>query len=120
MKMKKSSLILVTLILLLSCSKTFSQTVGKRISHTTTIIFNNSENNLKFKLGKDTSSLLSYDIKANEKWISPTFPPGSKLAFYIKTREKELGYTLRLNTTYLLFWNSDKGYWDLKKMTNLH
>ena len=118
--MKKTSLILITLVLLFSCSKSFSQDVGKRISHTTTIIFNNSESNLKFKLGKDSLSLFSHEIKANEKWISPTFTPGSKLVFYLKTNEKELRYTLRLNTTYLLFWNRNKGYWDIKKMTNLH
>lgn len=104
------------LVLLTITNSIYGQQQGKRISHTTLSIFNNSEKDLTIKLGLTTYDLKAYLIKSQEKWTSPTFPIRSKPITIIKTNDNEVKYTLRLNTTYMIFWDNRKKYWNLTKV----
>ena len=44
-------------------------------------ILNESDSNLSFSLGQVRGQLIGYRIQANEKWVSPKYPVGSKLYF---------------------------------------
>lgn len=94
----------------------FSQQISKRISHTTVGIYNNTDKKIAFKLGLSNAELRDFEIFAQENWISPTYPIGSKPLFLIKTQDKESKYTLKLNTNYLIYWNNKKKKYDLSKV----
>jgi hypothetical protein len=116
--MKKHNVILALIFLLLITQRVYSQQEGKRISHTTLSIYNNSNKDLKIQLGLDTGHFQNYSIVSQEKWLSPTFPLNARPLFVIKTDNREVKYTLKLNSTYMIFWNNKKKYWDLKKIKN--
>lgn len=116
--MKKSNLILLTIALLALANSLYAQQAGKRISHTTVAIFNNSDKDVNIKLGLIRNDLYAYLIRSQEKWISPTFPLNSRPLLIVKTNTIEKKYTLQLNKTYMIFWNNKKKYWDITKVKN--
>ena len=87
--MKRIFLIFI-IVLLFASYNGYGQQVGKRISHTTLSIFNNSDKDLNIKLGLSKENLMPYLIKSQEKWISPTFPLNSRPLLIIKTIDKEV------------------------------
>ena len=116
--MKKYILFSFLAVLLVGQLRVQAQQAGKRISHTTVAIYNNSDKNLNIRIGLNEQNLQTYMIMSQEKWIGPTFPLNSKPLFRIKTDQKETKYTLRLNKTYMIYWNSRKKAWDLKSVKN--
>jgi hypothetical protein len=116
--MKKYIFISLLSVLLIGQHQLQAQQAGKRISHTTVAIYNNSDKNLNIRIGPNEQNLQTYMIMSQEKWIGPTFPLNSKPLFRIKTDQKETKYTLRLNKTYMIFWNTKKKSWDLKSVKN--
>jgi hypothetical protein len=114
--MRKYNLVIFIICFLAASCNSYGQQIGKRISHTTLSIFNNSEEKMAIKLGLQKTDLTSYTIAAQEQWISPTFPAGAKPFFILKAKNKERHYTLKLNTAYMIYWNNKKNYWDLKQV----
>ena len=116
--MKKYILLSFLPLLLIYAGSCKAQQAGKRISHTTVAIFNNSDQDLNIRIGLNEQNLQTFMIRSQEKWIGPTFPQGSKPLFRMKTDQKETKYSLRLNKTYMIFWNTRKKSWDLKSVKN--
>ena len=92
----------------------FGQDLGARISKTTVGIFNNSNNKMEIKLGSSDSTLKVYQLPAMENWVSPAynFDPLAKL----ESQNKTVKYRLKRDNKYMIYWDKNKKYWDLKKI----
>ena len=112
--MKKIKLLIVILLLGCYSNSSFSQATGEFIMANSVSIYNNSTKKLTFKIGQKVEDLKWVTVKANEKWISQAFPSKPRPIFVMKTNNSEVRYNLKLNSTYILFWNAVKKYYDLK------
>jgi hypothetical protein len=111
MKIKHSILILLFLILIGSSCK--SQEAGVRITANLVVIYNNSNSKVSLLLGVPGAKPDTVSIKSNDVWYSPTY--GSNPAIKIQTQKHISEYSLKLGNYYMVFWNSKKKYWDVKK-----
>ncbi len=100
---------LISFLVLASC---VAQKAGDKISKTSVVIYNDADNDVSFLLG-ETSKMDTFNVKENDVWFSPSFSfnPIIKL----QTQSHILLYELRLGNYYMIYWNADKKYWDIKK-----
>ena len=88
--------------------------IGDRIGKNIVSIYNQSASDVKILLGDSISGLDTFVLKGLETWSSPEYQ--SNPIVNIKTGSHSIGYTLTLGSSFLLFWNDDKKYWDIKKI----
>lgn len=102
----------VSFLLLVSAS-CLSQELGERLSSTRVSLFNNTSHAITVMLGTDSTRLKSIRIPKRVNYNSAAFP--SDPFIRIKTKQASVFYQLRLGSAYVIFWNTEKKRWDLKK-----
>lgn len=107
--MKKLLSFLTIILVFSSCA---AQQAGERFTKTSVVIFNNTDNKTTILLGS-TTNLDTFKLKGNEVWFSPSFTFNP--TFKLQTQNKTVAYQLKLGNYYMIFWNSKKNYWDIKK-----
>ena len=104
--------LLSTLIICLLFFSGKAQSAGARITKTSVVIYNNSNSTKTILLG-NSSKMDTFKIKENDVWFSPIFTFNPILS--LQTEHHTATYQLRLDNYYMIFWNGNKKYWDLKK-----
>jgi len=108
--MKKLLSALTISFLFISCAAQYQ--IADRITKTSVVIYNNTNNELNILLGSKTK-LDTFKLEKNDVWLSQ--PYNFNPIFKIQTQNHIVTYQLRLGKYYMIFWNVKKKYWDLKK-----
>jgi len=111
--MKKLLSTVILSIFLITCK---AQAVGERITKTLVTIYNNSNTRLSVLLGDPSVRMDTFKLKENEVWYSPTY--ANDPVIKVQTQHHVTTYQLRLGNSYMIFWNTKKKYWDIKKTQN--
>jgi hypothetical protein len=96
---------------LVFCSS--AQTVGERITMPSVVIYNNSNTKKSILLGETPLKMDTFKIKKNEVWFSPVYQNDPTIK--IQTQSHITTYQLKLGNYYMIYWNGNKKYWDIKK-----
>jgi hypothetical protein len=115
MKHSKIICLLVALFIFFGCR---AQQLGERLSKTSVMIYNNSNEQLKFSLAIPQQRSWVYTIRPQEKSVPGPFQANSQLIFSIGTGDTQKRYLLRLNNTYMIFWDKGAKLWDLRRLVN--
>lgn len=115
MKHSKIVCLLAALFIFFSCR---AQQLGERLSKTSVMIYNNSNEQLKFSLAIPKKQSWAYTIRPQEKSVPGPFPVDSQLIFSIGTGNTQKRYLVRLNNTYMIFWDKGAQLWDLRRLVN--
>jgi hypothetical protein len=110
--MKKLLAIIPLLFLINSCTAQDALFMGQRVKKTTVTIYNRVNSVTTILLGS-TTRLDTFRLKSNELWISPAY--GYNPIFKIKSQDTTVTYQLNISNSYLIFWNKEKRFWDLKE-----
>jgi hypothetical protein len=113
--MKRTNILCLLALLLISVACK-AQQLGERVTRTSVMIFNNSNEKLKFNLGVRYQQSKVYNISEYEKYVAGPFPVNSELLFTIGTDSTHKRYLLKLNNAYMIFWNNAGKYWDMRRL----
>lgn len=106
--------IVIFFILLVSCrTQAHSQQLGERLMSTAVGIYNSSNNKITILLGESSVKMDTFQVKENELWYSPSY--NKNPIINIQTQNHLTTYQLKLGNYYMIFWNENKKYWDVKK-----
>jgi hypothetical protein len=90
-----------------------SKALPNRITQTSVVIYNDSNNRLTVLLGDPSTKMDTIILMENDVWTSPplSFDPIIK----IQTKKHIGEYQLSLGKYYMIYWNDKKKYWDIIK-----
>jgi hypothetical protein len=105
--MKKLISVIIFIFLFVCCK---AQAVGGDYIKGRIVIFNNTHTNISVLLG-DSIRLDTFKLKENDNWFKFDYNPIIK----IQTNTYIVTYQLLTGNQYIVFWNTKKNIWDLKK-----